>query len=795
LYLPENYFTMTFALKINKMVSLMNKFIINLMAIVSLCCFTTYTVNAQQLFVLSGHVSAPTGTQVDAIADNGVVYSTYTTAGGHYALEVPSGFGYTVRPSNNLHPLNGVNTWDMLLVNAHLENTTPFTTPLQRIAADANNDQLIDSLDINAMEDVLLGTLTAFPNQTSWRFFPRNYVFPDPTSPYVFPDSIVIGPLNNNLPNIDFEGIKIGDIDATAQTNVYNSNSATYQGIARRDDNVNCAADSTELPLSGWIVQVDIDGGIYQTITHNNGYYVLEVPTGGTGTLRLLPKNELWDTCTAIAISPVTGGLYNNELSSAPLIECPRLEVQLSVGSLRRCFAGNFYTVRYCNTGTALAENAFVTLQLDSFLHFVGSPQNYSFSTSGTDTIYRFDLGNLPSGFCGQFTVEVQVSCDAVLGQTHCSNVHIYPDTLCLPGLVGYANLEVEGRCDGDYIEFTITNTGVDMTAPVEYVVIEDIVIQMTSGAIQLNSGESTMVSVLANGSTWRLEVAQPEGHPWSLWASDAVERCGTNGSGSFSLGYITAFPQYALSPSDDEECTENKGSFDPNDKQGFPKGVGPNHVIGRDYPLEYLIRFQNTGTDTAFQVYILDTLADELDPATFRFLGSSHPCNVYLEGKTLRFRFDDIQLPDSTVNEPLSHGFVRFSVRPRPNLPDGTTITNRAGIYFDFNPPVITNYTLHTIETLLVSLPETNLKGNELALEIFPVPATTQLNVHLKTPRVHEGFVEVFDVWGRRVLGQSFDNNVFLLKLDGIPAGTYSFRLVTQTGEVAAGRMVVARL
>ena len=773
----------------------MNKFIIKLMAIFGLCWVAAYNLNAQQIFVLSGHVSAPTGTKIEAIADNGVVYSTFTVSGGGYSLEVPSGFSYTIRPSNNLYPLNGISTWDVLLMSGHIENTIPFTTPLQLVAADVNNDQTIDTFDVVVMREVIIGTLGAFPNQPSWRFRPRNYIFPDPAHPFEFPDSIVIGPLNTNLPNIDFEGIKMGDIDFSAQTNLYNNNSATYQGIARRDDNANCVADSTELPLIGWMVQVETNNQIYQTITHSNGYYVLEVPTGAVGTLRLLPKNELWDTCTALPIFPVAGGLYEYALASVPLADCPRMEVQLSVAGLRRCFAGNYYTIHYCNTGTSVAEDAFVELQLDSFLYFIGSDQNYTFSSTGSDTTYQFDLGDVPSGFGGQFTVEVQVSCDAVLGQTHCSNVHIYPDTLCLPGLAGYANLEVEGRCDGDYIEFTITNTGIGMTAPVEYVVIEDIVIQMMNGNIQLGHGESTVISVLANGSTWRLEVAQPEGHPWSLWASDAVERCGNNGSGSFSLGYITSFPQYSLTPSDDEECTENKGSFDPNDKQGFPKGVGENHLIGRDHPLEYLIRFQNTGTDTAVNLYILDTLAAELDPSTFRFLGSSHPCNVYLEGKTLRFSFNNIMLPDSTVNEALSHGFVRFSMRPQANLPDGTTIKNRAGIYFDFNLPVMTNYTLHTIETLLVSLPETSFNGNELALEVFPVPATTQLNVHLKSPHVHEGMVEVFDLWGRRVLGQSFNNNVFLLKLDGIPAGTYSFRLVTQTGEVAVGRMVIAGL
>jgi hypothetical protein len=751
--------------------------------------------NAQQSFVLSGHISSATGTKVEAVGSNGVVYTTYTVTGGTYFLEVPAGNDYTIRPYNDQNPLNGVNTWDLVLLTGHISGATPFTNPAQLIAADANNDQIIDLTDTMVFKSVILGSLNSYPNQTSWRFMPRNYSFPDPSQPFEFPDSIVIENLNSNFPNINFNGIKIGDIDFTAAGNYNTFTGATYHGFVRRDDNVNCVADSSELPLAGWMVQAVLGNVTYHAMTDTNGHYILNVPVGAAGYLHPLVPNELWGACDSIPINPSLGGIIQQWLPVTPLADCPRMEVELSTAGLRRCFANNYYVINYCNRGPSVAENAYVELELDSLVYFLESSMNHTVHINGTDTTYRFNLGNVPSNTCGYFLVNVQVSCDAVLGQTHCSSVHIYPDTLCLPGLAAYANLEVEGVCNGEYIIFTITNTGTDMVSPVEYVVIEDIVIQMMSNNIQLANGESTTISVPSNGATWRLEVAQPDGHPWYPWVSAAVEGCGTNTSGSFSLGMITGFPQYTSSPAEDENCTENKGSFDPNDKQGFPKGVGEDHIITRDHPLEYLIRFQNTGTDTAFNVYILDTIAPHFDLATFRFLGSSHPCNVFLQDGVLRLSFNGIMLPDSNVNEPMSHGFVRYAIAPKSSWPDGTILNNRAGIYFDYNEPIITNQTAHTIGSLLVSLPGPGAIFNDLTVEVFPVPATTQLNVHLKSPHVHEGMVEVFDLWGRRVLGQSFNNNVFLLKLDGIPAGTYSFRLVTQTGEVAVGRMVIAGL
>ncbi|MBK7572748.1 MAG: hypothetical protein IPI10_14420 [Bacteroidetes bacterium] len=73
--------------------------------------------------------------------------------------------------------------------------------------------------------------------------------------------------------------------------------------------------------------------------------------------------------------------------------------------------------------------------------------------------------------------------------------------------------------------------------------------------------------------------------------------------------------------------------------------------------------------------------------------------CTLSGDG-VLRFVFDPVLIPDSTTDEPNSHGFINYFIKTRPNLPLGTTIRNKADIYFDYNPPVTTNSTVNTIDS-----------------------------------------------------------------------------------------------
>jgi uncharacterized repeat protein (TIGR01451 family) len=408
---------------------------------------------------------------------------------------------------------------------------------------------------------------------------------------------------------------------------------------------------------------------------------------------------------------------------------------------------------------------------------------------------YSFDLGDVPAGYCGDFIVLFTLSCDATLGQTHCTTAHIFPDTLCDTQAWG-GDLELVGACSGDDVVFTVTNHGLPMTEAVDYVVIEDVMVQLVSNnSIQLNANESQTITVPANGSTWRLEVGQPVGYPWNTVTSTAVEGCGENSQGVFSLGFVTQFPNNDDSPFEDEDCLENIGSYDPNDKQGFPHGISEEHFVKRDQEMEYVIRFQNTGTDTAFTVIVLDSLSALLNPATVRPLGSSHPFTwQIIDGNVLQFFFQNILLPDSNVNEAASNGYLKFAIAPKTGLPDGTVIENEAAIFFDFNLPIITNRTWHTLGTQFLRV--NNVASRPaVPVELWPNPTSAKTTFSLQSPTILQGRLRVFDALGRSVSTQDFTENKFEWNAAGLMPGLYYFRLETTDGEgMATGSVSVMR-
>jgi uncharacterized repeat protein (TIGR01451 family) len=135
-------------------------------------------------------------------------------------------------------------------------------------------------------------------------------------------------------------------------------------------------------------------------------------------------------------------------------------------------------------------------------------------------------------------------------------------------------------------------------------------------------------------------------------------------------------------------------GSYDPNDKIARTSSglSGSSYYLDVDEYIDYTIRFQNTGTATAQEVVVRDTLEADLDPASLEILGASHNFTPSFQGgRTLVFTFANISLMASGMNEVASHGSVRFRIKPRADITAGEMISNTADIYFDANPPVIT--------------------------------------------------------------------------------------------------------
>ncbi len=200
------------------------------------------------------------------------------------------------------------------------------------------------------------------------------------------------------------------------------------------------------------------------------------------------------------------------------------------------------------------------------------------------------------------------------------------------------------------------------------------------------------------------------------------------------------------------EACYAVRNSWDPNDKAVLPAGLDPGGRIppSATTPMEYTIRFQNTGNDIAYNVFIRDTMDADLDMSTFFIRAASHQVDVdQFPGNVVKFSFNNIMLPDSGTDQQGSNGYVTYTINQKPNLPNGTLIQNTAGIYFDFNAPVITNTTINTIDDALAVYDLYTYSS----LLIYPNPASTKLTI--ENGKLKIGQVEVFNVFGQKVLSK----------------------------------------
>lgn len=236
--------------------------------------------------------------------------------------------------------------------------------------------------------------------------------------------------------------------------------------------------------------------------------------------------------------------------------------------------------------------------------------------------------------------------------------------------------------------------------------------------------------------------------------------------------------------------------AIDPNDKSVYPKGVGPDHLTPMGTPLLYTIRFQNTGNIAALNVRLEDQLDPGLDLSSFRLVGSSHTCtHVALHPNgVLEVRYDGINLPDSASDPLGSQGHFRFAIDPIAGMPEGTLVTNTAGIYFDLNAPIITNTVESRFGNGVTSVADPLGNGQEVGISVHPNPVS-----HTATIRLEEGMegrveLELFDASGRSVQRMVRRSSTMLLDASGLPDGSYLLRATDAVGLTRTTRVLIAR-
>jgi len=144
-------------------------------------------------------------------------------------------------------------------------------------------------------------------------------------------------------------------------------------------------------------------------------------------------------------------------------------------------------------------------------------------------------------------------------------------------------------------------------------------------------------------------------------------------------------------------------------------------------------------------------------------------------------FRFNNILLPDSTTNEFESHGFIRYSISPKPDLPDYTEVNNTAYIFFDSNPAIITNTVLNTfISNIPVTVPYS--EKQTINVTVYPNPTTGSIMINL--PDGSEK-IEIYD--GNQKMQRSFvpAKNSVEISTNGMSAGMYYVKVFTSKGTI----------
>jgi hypothetical protein len=166
------------------------------------------------------------------------VESEISENGTYQFTDITTGYQYDVTPSNNNNPLEGISSLDLLLIQKHILNIEPLDHPYKIIAADVNNSKNISATDLVELQKVLLQLKSDFTNNKSWRFIYSNYEFQNPQNPLLedFSESYDINYLVEDM-NIDFTGIKTGDVNNSANLNL----SSLVETRTENRINLNCS--------------------------------------------------------------------------------------------------------------------------------------------------------------------------------------------------------------------------------------------------------------------------------------------------------------------------------------------------------------------------------------------------------------------------------------------------------------------------------------------------------------------------------------------------------------------------
>lgn len=602
------------------------------------------------------------------------------------------------------------------------------------------------------------------------------------------------GPSNGPVLTVDIPGsycVTVADAQGCSSTMCYTVWNApqndTLCGYVFNDLNGNGIFNENEEGIIGGVIQL----GNYTVMTNADGFWQAIVPTGtyyvyycaGGGNIITVPSSN-----PSSGTNGSCANYYGVSSSTADGNCTYNFGVQLV--SFNIC-GSVFFDADGNGEQGSNTENGLNAVQIQL--------------TSSTGSVYQTYTNSL-GDYCiylpaGEYTITI--------GGTAFQSCTVAPEEITVTGVAGqsFTNQDFAVQCEPGSCNLSIEvspNTTVTPGFPGWYnVYVCNNGTTLASGtanyfynnaALTLNS--TSPVPTTQNASTghisWDINNLLP-GQCTSFWLNFSSPVTTPLGSSVFTLASIDAdCNDYNLTNNTDSLHQIVVGSWDPNNKFAYQTNHGSNtgyqwiSSVDADQRIEYIINFQNTGSAPAVNVVVEDFISEDLDMSTFEVLSSSHPMQTVISGNDVNFRFNNIMLPDSTNNEPESHGFIRFAINAINGLSAGHIISDDAAIYFDFNEPVITNDA--AVEMLnVVSVGELSSSSNVL---VYPNPM--EQIVQFKNLNGKSFRLRITDSTGRVLTDKQSTSDVYTMERGSLASGFYFYEVIEAEVVTSVGKLVV---
>ena len=196
--------------------------------------------NGQSTLTIAGKLETENGSPLSnkiVGLTGGINIAVHTDQDGTFDFpNLPPGQSYNIQPAFDKNHTNGVTTFDMVIIRRHILNVELLDSPYKLIAADVNNSKSVTTYDLVELQKLILHVTEKFPNNKSWRFVPADYVFPDPKNPWAepFPESLDFPELQTNKWNQNFVGIKIGDVNGSANGSSFDEDETALRSTTNK---------------------------------------------------------------------------------------------------------------------------------------------------------------------------------------------------------------------------------------------------------------------------------------------------------------------------------------------------------------------------------------------------------------------------------------------------------------------------------------------------------------------------------------------------------------------------------